>query len=108
MISKDVFVNTMTRLELLDKRMGDVDVALRNLCPDFNGFYVPETIDIVLDMLKDDFNDKYDWIEYFVYELDWLTKYREGCITDANGEPINLGSWEKVYDYLIENMEEQV
>ena len=80
MISKDVFVNTMTRLELLDKRMGDVDVALRNLCPDFNDFYVPETIDIVLDMLKDDFNDKYDWIEY----------------------------WEKVYDYLIENMEEQV
>ena len=108
MISKDVFVNTMTRLELLDERMGEVDTALRNLCPDFNGFYVPETIDIVLDLLKDVFNDKYDWIEYFVYELDWLTKYREGCITDANGSPIDLSSWEKVYYYLFENMEKRV
>lgn len=108
MISKDVFVNTMTRLELLDKRMEEVDIALKNLCPDFNGFYVPETIDIVLDLLKDVFNDKCDWIEYFVYELDWLTKYREGCITDKNGESIDLSSWEKIYDFLIENMEEQV
>ena len=44
MISKDVFVNTMTRLELLDKRMEEVDIALKNLCPDFNGFYVPAEI----------------------------------------------------------------
>lgn len=106
MISKETFVNTMTRLELLDKHMEDVDVALRALSSDFNGFYIPEVVQIVLDILKDAFNDKYDWIGYCVCEKDFLHSLKPDDVLDRDGNPIDLTSWEKVYDYLIKNMEE--
>ena len=105
MISKETFVNTMTRLELLDDHMSDVDTALRALSPDFCGFYIPEVVQIVLDLLKDAFNDDNDWIGYLVCEQDFLHSLKPGDVLDENNNPIDLDSWEKVYDFLIENME---
>ena len=106
MISKETFVNTMTRLELIDERMEGVDVALRALSSDFNGFYIPEVVQIVLDLLKNAFDDECDWIEYCVCEKDFLHSLKPDDVLDKDGNPIDLDSWEKVYDYLIENMEE--
>ena len=35
MISKETFVEVMNKLETLDKKMNDVDVAMKALSPDF-------------------------------------------------------------------------
>lgn len=105
MISKEIFVNTMNRLESLDNKIDAVDAAFKELSPDFCGLYITEPFDIVVDLLKDIFKDKYDSLEYFIYELDFLHNFHTGCVTQ-DGEPIDLSTWDKVYDHMIEIMEE--
>lgn len=106
MISKETFVETMKRLETLDKKMDDVDDALHALSPDFGGFYVPDTLEIVIDLLRKIFNDKDDWIGYFVYECDFLNYLEPEDFLDEYNCHVDLTSWNKVYDFLIKNMEE--
>ena len=107
MISKETFVNTMKRLEELDTKMDAVDAALKELCPDFCGLYITEPFDIIVDLLKDIFKDKYDSLECFIYELDFLRKFHMGCVTE-DGKPIDLSTWDKVYDHLVELMKDEV
>lgn len=105
MISKDRFVNIMERLEKLDSKMNRVDSALYDLSPDFGGFHIPDVLEITLDILRDIFDDQDELIDYFVYELDFLRKFKWGCVRDKNDSPIDLSTWDKIYEFLIENME---
>lgn len=104
MISKNTFVQVMTRLEALDKKMDNVDVAMNALSSDFCGFYIPDVLDITIELLKNIFNDKSDWLGYFIFEHDWLHDWSSGNVI-VDGESADLSSWDKVYDFLIENME---
>ena len=105
MISKDTFVKTMTKLEALDKKMDNVDVAMKELCNDFCGFYIPDILDITLDILEDVFKDKGHWISYCALDLKWLHDHKLGSAS-VDGKDIDLSTWGKVYDFLIKNMEE--
>lgn len=105
MISKETFVEVMNKLETLDKKMNDVDVAMKALSPDFCGLYVPQTFYIVLDILTNIFNDKSDWLSYFMFELDWLHDWKPGDVL-VNDKPVDLSTWDKAYDFLINNMNE--
>ena len=65
--------------------------------------------DIVINLLKVMFDDVIDDIHYFVYELDYGREYKDGMITEidkeGNKKTVDLSTAEKLYDYLIENME---
>lgn len=61
---------------------------------------------VVVKLLENIFNDKYDNIECWLYELDYGRKYKDGCILDKNGKAIDLSTPDKLYDYLISEMEE--
>lgn len=98
MISKNTFVNVMTRLEELDKKMDKADNALRELSPDFGGLYIPEIMDIVVDLLEEMFRDKENaWLSYLIFDCDWLRNH-------TYDEPIDLSTWDEVYDFLISKM----
>lgn len=105
MISKEIFVKTINKLEELDNKMNKVDEALQSLSPDFGGFYMPDIFDITVNILRDAFQDKDDWIGYFIYERDWLHKFELGDII-INNTAIKIDGWEDVYDFLINNMKE--
>lgn len=105
MISKDTFVKTMHQLKKFDDDMNAVDEAFHKLNPDFCSFYLTTPADMVVNILEDVFEDKDNWISYFVFELNYLDGYKPGCVLDANDEEIDVSTWEKVYDFLIENME---
>ena len=45
-------------------------------------------------------------IEYFIYDLNFGTDYKEGCLTDMNGTPIYISTTEKLYDYIVSEVEE--
>lgn len=100
MISKEVFVNTMNKLQDLDKKMDAADKAFKALDSDFCSFYVTGIFDTTFDLLKEAINDNDDWIGYFVYERDWLRDYELGDIED-NGVPVKIENWEDVYDFII-------
>ena len=46
------------------------------------------------------------WIEYFVYDLDFGTKYEDGMIKDTDGNIIKLSTVEDLYNLLIKEIEE--
>lgn len=100
MITKKTFVDTMNKLQELDEKLNTVDVALKNLSPDFGGLYIPDFFDITIDILQEVMNDKDDWLMYFVYERDWLRDMKLGDIT-VGGKPILIETWEDVYDFIV-------
>ena len=55
----------------------------------------------VVRILQNVFNDKNAWISYFLYELDWGEKYKDGCITDTDGSFIRLSTIGELYEFLI-------
>lgn len=105
MISKELFIKTMERLEAFDHNMDAVDEALHALSPDFCGFYIPEVFDMTIEVLEEVFDDNAGWLAYCVYELDYLEKYKPGMILNQYSNPVDLSTWDKVYDFLIESME---
>lgn len=59
--------------------------------------------DIVIKLLENMFHDG-DTISWWIYDLDYGTKYEDGCITENDGTIIDLSTPEKLYDYLIKNI----
>lgn len=102
MISKEVFVTTMERLEILDQKIDDVDNALRKLSSDGCGLFIPEATNIVIDLLCEVFSDEDEWLKYLAYDCNWLKSYMLGDVK-IGGVAIDLSTWDKVYDFLIKN-----
>ena len=105
MISKETFVNTMNKLQDLDKKMDAVDKALKALDSDFCSFYVTSIFNTTFDLLKEAMHDKENWIEYFVYERDWLRDFKLGDV-EVDGEPVKIYTWADVYDFMANTGEQ--
>lgn len=105
MISKKEFVKTMNELEELEKKMNAADEAIKELDPEFCGLYISSIFNTTINLLKYIFDDEShgDWIDYFIYEKNWLRDFHIGDITDK-GEEIEIYNWADVYDFLIDNM----
>ena len=101
MIAKKIFVDTMNKLQKLDEKLNAVDIALKDLSPDFGGLYIPDFFDITIEILQEVMNDKDDWLMYFVYERDWLKDIELGDIT-VGDKPVQIETWEDVYDFIAE------
>ena len=45
-------------------------------------------------------------IEYFIYDLNFGKDYNEGCLSEMDGTPIDISTAEKLYDYMVLEVEE--
>ena len=100
MISRETFVKTMEKLIALDKKLEKIDSALRELSPDFCGFYIPDIFSIAVDLLAEDLGDtEAEWLSYFVWEKDWLREFKIGDVS-VDGEPVLIYGWGDVYDFI--------
>lgn len=111
MITKQEFVEIIERLrnynDLQEKINNLFDDLIDNKEQDFcnAGSICIGHETIVVKLLENMFNDN-DIISWWIYELDYGTSYKKGCIVDKDGKEIDLSTAEKLYDYLIDNMEE--
>lgn len=103
MISKEFFANTMNRLYEQENKILAVDKALVDLDNDFGGFGIPSASSISLDILKECLNDENNWLDYFIYELDWLNNIHDECIIEDNSKYVVIKTWEDVYDFITKN-----
>lgn len=104
MISKEIFIKTMESLEDLNKRMETADKAMQALCEDFGNFYICDAFNITINLLSEIFNDKEnDWLGYFIWERDWLHKFKLGDIVIGDYSVV-INNWGDVYDFLISEM----
>ena len=104
MITKETFVKTMEQLETLNNKMDAVDATMKELDPDFCGFYIMDIFNITLNVLEEAMGDKEEWISYCVYEENWLEDFKLGDVTimrEGNEENVDLSTWDKVYDFVV-------
>ena len=77
-----------------------------------DGLFAPQDCTFALQktlekMFGDDNETACGWIEYFVYELDFGKKYKDGMIKDGEGNYIKLATVTDLYNLLIKEMEER-
>lgn len=110
MISKEKFVEIINRLkdynDLQDKIQNLFRDNIDNQEMDFMnaGSICVGHESVVVELLKDMFDDKYDYISYYLYECNYGRK-TENKIFDNDNKPIDISTPTKFYDFLIENME---
>lgn len=63
--------------------------------------------DLALDILNEVFHDESHWIEYWVYDLDFGTRWTKGMITEGNGIDVPLHTVEDLYRLLMRNCNEE-
>ncbi len=105
MLNKDKFTKAITELQLLEQDIECVHNALKKLDPDFGGLYLSRVSTLIVSVLKDAMDDKYDYIDYFIYELEYGKKWKKGTITASNGKDIKLQTVEDLYNYLKKTKE---
>lgn len=113
MISKEKFITIINKMKLVDDFVNDVNDKSRNLREtlddsflDFfegNSLFVAHS-DIVVQLLENMFNDN-DMISYWIYELNYGRDYKDGYVQDCDGNNIDISTVEKLYDYLVQEME---
>ena len=109
MISKEKFVSILEEM----KELHDIEDKINELgrkCSndsirDFGFFsYLTCQDETLIDLLCTIFKDS-DIISWWIYDLDFGRAYKDGCITEDNGNTIiDLSTADKLYDYLVKNM----
>ena len=111
MISKEKFVEIINRLknynELQDKIDNLFKDNIENRERDFinAGSICIGHESVVVYLLEKIFDT--DMISYFIYELDYGEKHKAGCVLDENMNEIDLSTAEKMYDYLVQDIESE-
>ena len=111
MISKEKFVEIINRLKSyneLQKKINDLfEDNIENTEMDFmNAGSICVGHESVVVYLLENMLDT-DMISYFIYELEYGEKYEKGCVLDANMTEIDLSTAEKMYDYLVQDIESE-
>lgn len=108
-LSQEEFVDIIDRLREASDLQEQVNRIFRNSRENLeNDFGNAAALQIshestVVFLLKKVLCDKYDYIEYFIYELDYGRKYESGMITDENGQDIDIHTPELLYDFILDS-----
>ena len=111
MISKEKFVEIINRLKKYNELQNDINElfneSIDNKEMDFMnaGSICIGHESVVVYLLERMFDT--DMISYFIYELDYGEKYKKGCVLDENMNEIDLSTAEKMYDYLVQDIESE-
>lgn len=105
-LTKQEFVDILNRLREATELVDKVEELFRdsrdNLECDFcNGAGLQISHEgIVVKLLEKMMQDSVGNISYFIYELDYGREYKDGCVSDNNGN-IDISTPEKLYDFLM-------
>ena len=111
MISKEKFVEIINRLRNYNYLQNKIDDLFRdNIDNKEMDFINAGSIcigheSVVIYLLENMFDT--DMISYWIYELDYGKKYKAGCVLDENMNEIDLSTPEKLYDYLVQDIESE-
>lgn len=104
MIPYKAFSNAIKGIKNYNRKMDRLSDAL-----EVEGIINDTTVGGFIDFMEAVFNDKSEWISYWIYELDYGRKYTEGSITiEENGvkRTVPLKTTKHLYKVLVDNMKE--
>ena len=105
-MTKELFIATINSIQKqieIDRKNSSI---LQEMFPDdsiYCGYNNSELFNALNKILKESMKDEYDWIDYFMYELDFGEKYYDGCVLDKDKSIIDLSTAENLYEFLIKN-----
>lgn len=100
MLTKKEFTDAINAIVAQNKADEEICRAITSFCNDSCFYATKYATKGLLDLLVSTMQDKYEWIEYWLYELDCGAKYRPSSITDNRGEPIKLKTIADLYALL--------
>ena len=65
--------------------------------------FQPDCTEDVAFLLQEMMKDEDCLISVFCFDLDYGKQYKDGCVKDGNGKPVDLSDTDKLYDYLTGN-----
>lgn len=109
LISKEEFVEIINRLKDTDDAVDKANEIFNNTIDSRISDYMNSASlmicheDIVVTLLEKIFNDK-DTLSWWLYERNYGRDFKIGDLID-NNKKIDLRTPDKLYDYLVENLE---
>lgn len=103
MLDYNNFEKYMMKIKEQEKKELNLDSALKELSPDFGGFF-SETIPTIVDLLSIIMNDEEGWISYYIWESNWGEEFPE--VWDKDGNTIPLKTIEDLYNIIIDSNKE--
>ena len=100
MITLQQFKSALSDIKRFQQAQDSINDGFKILGQD-SRIMITEPESVVVRLLETIFNDKGEWIQYFLYELDWGKKYEDGCITDTDGSFIKLSTIDELYVFLL-------
>jgi hypothetical protein len=95
-------------LEEFKKHMGrikktyDIETQICDLLScDGPIMFTDEIVDSLIDMLEEYFEDENEWISYWMFELDFGSKWQSGMV-QIEGKDVKLQTIEDLYNILME------
>ena len=106
MITLEQFKKIINTIREQDKIDSEINNALQKICGSWVMFQTDNKVyPLVPMLLKEIFNDKCDWINYWTQECSFGENYGKGkgqlCAYEKNGEYIDIKTIEKLYKYLV-------
>ena len=97
------YMTMFKEMLILDDKLNDV---LCEISPDFGGYHNSQAITLFLDMIKEMVKDKCEWIEYYIWELDWGKNWQEGMVTEKDGTDVPLKTLKDLHSLLESEYED--
>lgn len=102
-MKKEQFVKIIDEIKEYKRKLNNIQTVLEENCED-SVFWPPSLEDTLIDTLSIIFDDGYDDIGYFIYELEFGKYWEPGTVTTDDGKDIKMQTAEDLYDYLIEKL----
>lgn len=104
-ITKELFVETINAIKKQQEHDDKCHDAFSIILPDdyVSGYDNHVLANQLTKLLKLSMNDNHEdsWIEYFIWDLEFGDKYKEGCAMYKDDTNINLSDAENLYDFLV-------
>lgn len=105
MINKENFIKYINKIHQFRTIETNINKAGKELESFSISFAIYEQL--AVDILEDIFEDKeYGWINYYLYELNFGSKWKENCIT-MDGKDVPMRDAGELYDVLIDNLKNE-
>ena len=103
-MTKELFIEAIEAIRLQEEHDNNYIDLLSKVFPDaFEANLLYDNSFIkggLLKLLSELMHDNGEWIEYFIYELDYGKKYKKGCATYEDGKNIDLSNAGALYEFL--------
>lgn len=105
-LTEQEFVDIINRLREAADLQEQVDKLFRNSRENIESDFCNAAAlqisheSLVVFLLKRIMRDRYEYIDYFIYKLDYGRKYETGMITDESGQDIDIHTPNLLYDFI--------